>query len=312
VDLEHLRENEGELKEVDDLIEAGWVAVAPIFLKGRLQGFLLLGKKRSGKDYTVEELELLEAFSNQTALAISRALAYLDMSLKDKQIMQAEKMAAIGELAAGIAHEIRNPLGIITGSAETVRKHEKRKVREEMVAYILEESKRIDGLIGTLLDLGRPKEPKLVSCDLREILEKTLLLISPQAKTLGVEIEKRVPEKPLRVSIDPDQVRQAFTNLGVNALEAMPHGGLFKVTVLENAEDKVSIQFSDTGKGIPKEALAKVFDPFFTTKEGGTGLGLSIAHRIIAQHEGDIRVEAEEGRGAVFTISLPLERGVEK
>ncbi len=100
-------------------------------------GFILLGRKGSQKDYTVEELELLEAFSNQTALAISRALIYRDMSLKDKQIMQAEKMAAIGELAAGIAHEIRNPLGIITGSAETVRKHEDQKIREEMISYIL-------------------------------------------------------------------------------------------------------------------------------------------------------------------------------
>jgi len=312
VDLEHLRRNEGEVKEIDDLVEAGWVAVAPIFLKGRLQGFILLGKKRSGKDYTVEELELLEAFSNQTALGISRALVYLDMSLKDKQIMQAEKMAAVGELAAGIAHEIRNPLGIITGSAETVRKHDNRKIREEMTGYILEESRRIDGLIGTLLDFGRPKEPKLASCDLREVLEKTLLLISPQAKTLGVEIEKEIPKEPLRVSIDPDQMRQAFTNLGVNALEAMPQGGLLKVTLLENAGDKVSIQFSDTGKGIPREAQAKVFDPFFTTKEGGTGLGLSIAHRIIAQHEGVIRVEGEEGEGTIFTISLPLEKGVGK
>jgi len=312
VDLEHLRESEGEVEEIDDLIKKGWVVVAPIFLKEKLLGFIVLGKKRSEKDYTVEELELLEAFSNQTALAISRALIYRDMSLKDKQIMQAEKMAAIGELAAGIAHEIRNPLGIITGSAETVRKYEDRKIREEMTNYILEESKRINGLINTFLDFARPKEPKLVSCDLREVLEKTLLLLSPQAKTLGVEIKKEIPQKLLQVSIDADQMRQAFTNLGVNALEAMPQGGVLKVTVLENAQGKIMLRFSDTGKGIPKEAQTKVFDPFFTTKEGGTGLGLSIVHRIITQHGGDISVEGEEGRGTIFTISLPLEREVRR
>jgi GAF domain-containing protein len=310
VDLEHLREKEGEVEEIDDLIERGWVVVTPIFLKGKLPGFILLGKKRSEKDYTVEELELLEAFSNQTALAISRALIYRDMSLKDKQIMQAEKMAAIGELAAGIAHEIRNPLGIIAGSAETVRKHEDQKIREEMTNYILEESQRINGLISTFLDFARPKEPKLVSCDLREVLEKTLLLLFPQAKTLGVEIKKEIPQKLLQVSIDPNQMRQAFTNLGVNALEAMPQGGVLKVTVLENSRGKVLIRFSDTGKGIPKEMMTKVFDPFFTTKEGGTGLGLSIAHRIITQHGGDIRVEGEEGRGSTFTISFLLEKEV--
>jgi two-component system sensor histidine kinase HydH len=310
VDLEHLREDKGDVEEMDDLIERGWVVVAPIFLKGKLLGFILLGKKRSEKDYTLEELELLEAFSNQTALAISRALVYRDMSLKDKQIMQAEKMAAIGELAAGIAHEIRNPLSIITGSAETVRKHEDQKIREEMTHYILEESQRINGLISTFLDFARPKEPKLVSCDLREVLEKTLLLLSPQAKTLGVEVKREIPQKLLQVSVDPDQMRQAFTNLGVNALEAMPQGGVLKVTVLENSRGKVLIQFSDTGKGIPKGLQTKVFDPFFTTKEGGTGLGLSIAHRIITQHGGDISVEGEEGRGSTFTISFPLEKEV--
>jgi two-component system sensor histidine kinase HydH len=310
VDLEHLRADKGDVEEMDDLIERGWVVVAPIFLKGKLPGFILLGKKRSEKDYTIEELELLEAFSNQTALAISRALIYRDMSLKDKQIMQAEKMAAIGELAAGIAHEIRNPLGIITGSAETVRKHEDQKIREEMTNYILEESQRINGLISTFLDFARPKEPKLVGCDLREVLEKTLLLLSPQAKTLGVEIKKEIPQKLLRVLIDPDQMRQAFTNLGVNALEAMPQGGVLRVTVLENTRGKVLIRFSDTGKGIPKEMVTKVFDPFFTTKEGGTGLGLSIAHCIITQHGGDISVESEEGRGSTFTISFPLEKEV--
>lgn len=312
VDLEHLRESEGEVEEIDDLIKKGRVVVAPIFLKEKLLGFIVLGKKRSEKDYTMEELELLEAFSNQTALAISRALIYRDMSLKDKQIMQAEKMVAIGELAAGIAHEIRNPLGIITGSAETVRKHADRKIREEMTNYILGESKRINGLINTFLDFARTKEPKLVSCDLREVLEKTLLLLSPQAKTLGVEIKKEIPQKLLQVSIDADQMRQAFTNLGVNALEAMPQGGVLKVTVLENAKGKIMLRFSDTGKGIPKEVQAKVFDPFFTTKEGKTGLGLSIVHRIITQHGEDISVEGEEGRGSIFTISLPLEREVRR
>jgi signal transduction histidine kinase len=127
-----------------------------------------------------------------------------------------------------------------------------------------------------------------------------------------VEIKKEIPQKLLQVSIDADQMRQAFTNLGVNALEAMPQGGVLKVTVLENAKGKIMLRFSDTGKGIPKEVQAKVFDPFFTTKEGGTGLGLSIVHRIITQHGEDISVEGEEGRGSIFTISLPLEREVRR
>jgi signal transduction histidine kinase len=228
------------------------------------------------------------------------------MSLKDKQIMQAEKMAAIGELAAGIAHEIRNPLGIISGSAETVRKHENQKIREEMTGYILEESTRINKLISTFLDFARPKEPKLAKCDLGEVLEKTLLLLSPQAKTQGVEIRKEIPQGPFQASVDPDQMRQAFTNLGINALEAMPEGGILKINVSENAQNRVSIRFIDTGNGIPKEAQSKIFDPFFTTKEGGTGLGLSIAHRIVTQHGGNLGVEGGEGKGSIFAITLPL------
>jgi signal transduction histidine kinase len=310
IDLEHLRENERDIEEIDNLIEKGWVVVNPIFLKERLLGFILLGRKQSQKDYTVEELELMGAFSNQIALAISRALIYRDMSLKDRQIMQAEKMAAIGELAAGIAHEIRNPLGIITGSAETIRKHGNKKIQEEMTDYILEESKRINRLISNFLDFARPKEPKLVSCDLCEVLENTLLLLSPQARTLGVEIKKEVPQKSLQVSIDTDQMRQAFMNLGVNALEAMPNGGVLMVKVMEDGKGWVLVRFSDTGKGIPKEMQNRVFDPFFTTKEGGTGLGLSIAHRIISQHGGDIKIEEGEKRGSTFTITLPLRKGI--
>jgi signal transduction histidine kinase len=310
MDLEHLRGEGGDVEEIDDLIERGWVVSAPILLKEKLVGFVLLGKKRSQKDYTQEEIELLEAFLNQAALAVSRALAYRDMSVKDKQILQAEKMAAIGELAAGIAHEIRNPLGIISGSAETIQKHEQHKIREEMTHYILEESKRINGLITNLLDFAKPKEPQLVHCDLREVLEKTVLLLSPQAHTLGVEIKKEIPPEPVRVSIDPEQMRQAFTNLGVNALEAMPSGGVLRVTLKENAGDRVLIQFSDTGKGVPKEMQSKVFDPFFTTKEGGTGLGLSIAHRIVARHGGGILVEGSDQGGSTFTINLPVQKEI--
>ncbi len=308
IDLEHLREESGNREEVGLLIERGWVVVSPFLLKGKLLGFLLLGGKRSQKDYTVEELELIEAFSNQATLALSRTLVYREMSLKDRQIMQAEKMAAIGELAAGIAHEIRNPLGIITGSVETLRKHEDPKLRAEMMEYILEESKRIDGLISTFLDFSKPKEPQKIRCNLLDVLEKTLLLILPQAYTHRVEIQKEIPPNPIWVKVDVDQIRQAFMNLCINALEAMPQGGVLRILVGGNRMDKVMISFSDTGKGVPKEVRTRIFEPFFTTKERGTGLGLFIAHQIITQHGGEITLSEGEKGGSSFTVSLPLER----
>lgn len=306
VDLRHLQEKEGRIEEVEELLERGWVVGIPIFLKERMQGFLLLGEKQSQKDYTTEELELLEAFSNQMTLGISRALIYREMSLKDRQIMQAEKMVAIGELASGIAHEIRNPLGIITASAETLLKHKDEKIRKEMTDYILEESQRINQLINSFLDLARPKETRRERTDLREVLEKTLLLLSPQAHRLGVEIKREIPEGPLLLEIDPEQMEQAFMNIGVNALEAMPNGGIFKVRVRENGKGRVLVEFNDTGKGIPKEMKEKIFEPFFTTKERGTGLGLPIAQRIIAQHGGRIDVEDGDNGGTIFTITLPI------
>ncbi|MGB9627246.1 MAG: ATP-binding protein [Thermodesulfobacteriota bacterium] len=308
IDLEHLRQESGNLEEIGHLIEKGWVVVSPLILKEKLLGFLLLGSKRSQKDFTVEELELIEAFSNQATLALSRTLVYREMSLKDRQIMQAEKMAAIGELAAGIAHEIRNPLGIITGSVETLQKREDPKIRAEMMDYILEESKRIDGLIGTFLDFSKPKEPQRIRCDLLDVLEKTLFLISPQAHTHHVEIQKEVPKKSIWVKVDMDQIKQAFMNLCINALEAMPQGGVLRISVSENRWDKVMVSFSDTGKGIPKEVRTRIFEPFFTTKERGTGLGLFIAHRIITQHGGEIALAEGSRGGSTFMVSLPLER----
>lgn len=306
VDLRHLHEKEGKIEEIQELIERGWVVGVPLFLREKIQGFLLLGEKKTQKDYTTEELELLGAFSNQISLGISRALIYRDMSLKDRQIMQAEKMVAIGELASGIAHEIRNPLGIITASAETLRKYKDEKIQMEMTDYILEESQRINQLINNFLDLARPKETRWELVDLREVLEKTLLLLSPQAHRLGIEVKTEVPKDPLFLKVDPEQMRQAFMNIGVNALEAMPDGGILKVKIRDNGQGRVLIQFSDTGKGIPEEIRGRIFDPFFTTKERGTGLGLAIAQRIISEHGGGIEVEDGEKGGTTFTIRLPI------
>jgi len=179
-----------------------------------------------------------------------------------------------------------------------------------MIGYILEESNRINGLISSLLDFARPKEPQLMDCDLRDIIEKTLILLLPQAKTIGVEIKKEIPRDQIIVSVDPDKMRQAFMNLGVNALEAMPQGGTLKVALMKSEEGRVLIYFSDTGKGIPKDMRSKIFDPFFTTKESGTGLGLSIAHQIITQHGGEISVEEGDRGGSIFIISLPLRKGI--
>jgi signal transduction histidine kinase len=223
--------------------------------------------------------------------------------------MQSEKMASLGELAAGIAHEIRNPLAIISGSAETMKKRGDKETKEEMIDYIMEESDRIDTMITDFLDFAKPKEPKLVSCDIVQVIRKTIQLIFPQSRTQNVEVVEEFPGKPLYIEVDPELIQHAFMNIELNALEAMEQGGVLKVNVLPNHGGRVLIKFSDTGKGVPLKISRKIFDPFFTTKEGGTGLGLSIAHNIVESHGGTLTNTSHEGRGTTFTISLPIWRG---
>jgi signal transduction histidine kinase len=307
--LEDLRIEEGLEEEAEHLLGLGFSAVIPIVLKEKLIGVVVLGKKVSQKDYTNEEIEMMGAFSNQASLAISRALIYRDMSLKDRQIMQSEKMASLGELAAGIAHEIRNPLAIIAGSAETLKKREERETREEMIGYIVEESERINAMINSFLNFARPKEPKWARCDIVEVIQRTIQLISPQARIQNVEVVGEFPRKPLHIEVDPELIQHAIMNIELNALEAMEQGGVLRINVIPDQGGRVVIKFSDTGRGIPPKISRKIFDPFFTTKEGGTGLGLSIAHTIVESHGGILSNTSNEGRGATFTMSLPIRRG---
>jgi signal transduction histidine kinase len=307
--LEDLRIEEGLEEEAEHLLGLGFSAVIPIVLKEKLIGVVVLGRKVSQKDYTNEEIEMMGAFSNQASLAISRALIYRDMSLKDRQIMQSEKMASLGELAAGIAHEIRNPLAIIAGSAETLKKREERETREEMIGYIVEESERINAMINNFLNFARPKEPKWARCDIVEVIQRTIQLISPQARIQNVEVVGEFPRKPLHIEVDPELIQHAIMNIELNALEAMEQGGVLRINVITDQGGRVVIKFSDTGRGIPPKISRKIFDPFFTTKEGGTGLGLSIAHTIVESHGGILSNTSNEGRGATFTMSLPIRRG---
>ncbi|UCD72382.1 MAG: GAF domain-containing protein [Syntrophobacterales bacterium] len=307
-EIEDLRIEKGVEGEAEDMLSLGFSTVVPIMLKEKLMGLMVLGRKVNQKDYTNEEIEIMNAFSNQASLAISRALIYRDMSLKDRQIMQSEKMVSLGELAAGIAHEIRNPLAIISGSAETMKKRGDKETKEEMIDYITEEADRINAMVTNFLDFAKLKEPTLVSCNIEEVIRKTIRLISPQARAQNVKVVEEFPRKPLYIEIDPEMLQHAFMNIEMNALEAMGQGGILRINVLPNHGGKVLIKFSDTGKGVPLKISRKIFDPFFTTKEGGTGLGLSIAHTIVESHGGTLTNTSNEGMGTTFTISLPIRR----
>lgn len=306
---EYLVRDEWIATRVGVLLDQGFEVAVPLIMKQNPLGLMLVGKKLSRKDFTHEELEFLDGFAVPISLAISRGLIYRDMIRKDRQIMQSEKLASLGRLAAGIAHEIRNPLGIISGSAQTILKQEDPETWREMARYVVEESDRINSMISNFLGFARPRDPELQSCNLADLVVRTLQLITPQAKNNNVRIVSQMPDGPVMVRVDPEQIKQALMNIVLNALEAMPDGGVCSVALTKNGKNGVTIRLSDSGPGIPKENLSRVFDPFFTTKDRGTGLGLSIAHSIIQSHGGTISVTSGRKKGTNFTIQLSCESG---
>lgn len=225
----------------------------------------------------------------------------------EEEIRQAEKLAVVGRFAAGMAHEVRNPLTSAHGFLQLLKKDFAEGSKESNYINIaLAEIARVNRIIRDFLSLAKPQEPRLEVTDLNSILSTIVLLVDNQAFLQGCEIRLDLGSDLPPIIADPNQLRQVFLNLIRNALEAMPTGGLLKISSRYYPEGKkVELCFQDTGPGIPKAVLKNIFQPFFTTKEGGTGLGLPISHRIIISHGGDIRVSSSH-QGTEFVISLPI------
>ena len=310
VELEYIK-NIGSLQpEVREIIAARSSLIIPLQGEEGLLGFILVGDKRDGKKFTIMEIEALEALAPAVAMAISRALLYQDLKKKDHQMMQSEKLAALGEMAASFVHGIRNPLGIILGSAETLRRRMPEPVQSEMIQFISEESERINHMLTSFLGFAKPKAPTFREVDLKDILERTMDRISTPARNQQVQIQKEYPEGKVLMFLDPEQIREALVNLEINALEAMPRGGRLRIVLTRKENTDVIIRISDTGVGIPSGQESKIFDPFFTTKEQGTGLGLSIVHSVVKNHGGTISVTNNDGKGTTFILTLPLPKGI--
>lgn len=226
------------------------------------------------------------------------------------QIIQAEKMTAIGQLVTSLAHQIRNPLAIVMSATqcciEKVEQHENglRKYYEIICRNI----RNADKIISDLLDFAKPKLLEFREHDVNRILEEICRLVRVDFSKNRIRILKRFEKGLPKILCDKESLRQAFFNLFINSKQAMPKGGCLSLATSYNPKDQtVRITIRDTGHGIPKEHLARIFDPYFTTKEGGTGLGLSIVHRIISEHCGGILPESEDGEGTTMTISLPAQ-----
>lgn len=231
------------------------------------------------------------------------------LELKE-QLSRAERLSSLGEMVASISHEIRNPLGIIRSSAALLKKKMANSgIDDSIPEIIVEESGRLNHIITDFLDFARPRTPNLALCRLDTVVEKNITFLASQIDEQGYSIRKHYPEEIPEIMADADLLYQAFLNLFINAMQAMPDGGEISVSINMSDHDTIQIHIEDSGKGISADVLGKVWDPFFTTKEKGTGLGLGIVKSIVDYHMGNIRIYNTDDNGARVTIELPVKQG---
>jgi two-component system NtrC family sensor kinase len=229
-----------------------------------------------------------------------------------EDLLKAEKLAAVGELAAGVAHEINNPMAIIRGNAELLlmdlpQDHPSREEAE----IIARQVGRVEGIVGNLLSFARRKRKNIGRISVDRILEEILGQLKHQIPLDGIEVRRESSSDTVTLEGDENQLRQVFTNLIVNAVQAMEQGGILTLRSFEDTVDGTCrVEIEDTGNGIPPEQIKDIFTPFFTTRETGTGLGLSVSYGIVKNHGGVITVRSEPGAGSLFTVTLPLNQQV--
>lgn len=280
---------------------------------------------------TTDEFSTLAKSFNQMARSLRKSKEELRKAYQ--RLVQKEMMAALGELTARIAHEIKNPLGIIKGSAQIlVDETESPEVKVEVGGYIVEEVNRLNNKVLDLLNYARPNPPALQEVDINKVLaERIQFWESQKIDEHKIKIIRNFNSNIPALILDKEQLRQVILNMIINACEAMPDGGQITITTnlnfrndnnrswekgdrkngnsfLDNGYAK--IEFEDTGMGIAQKNLQKIFDPFFTTKKNGTGIGLSTVSRIIENHKGMIKVESKEGKGTKFVVLFPLAQEV--
>lgn len=236
--------------------------------------------------------------------AEERQKAYDELQKTFEQLLQAEKLASLGELSAGIVHEVRNPLGAIKGAVEILEDElAADSPRREFADLAKKEVERLDKLVGEFLRFARPATLLVGPNDLNKIVESVISLVENQATAQSVSVERNLQRDLPNVLVDSEQVKQVLLNLAINSLQAMSSGGKLLFRTFEKNGFSI-VEVEDNGVGIDEKIASRIFDPFFTTKEKGVGLGLSVAHKIVSQHEGNISGENRDGK-TVFSLYLP-------
>jgi signal transduction histidine kinase len=284
----------------------GWEVGIPLRIKDRLTGLIALGRKKDFRIFSGEDLQLLTAVAASASVALENASLSRQLRRSEIVLERANRLSSLGLLAAGIAHEIRNPLVAVKTFLDLLPQ---RLDDQDFLSHFRElslgELRRVTDLIADLLALGKSKTPERRAVEVAATLEPVVRLMESTARKREIEVlasfEPRVPV----VWADPDQLKQITLNLLLNAIEMSAPGGHVWLDVRPALADAVVLEVRDEGPGIPPEQLETIFHPFFTTKETGTGLGLTLVHQMVVEHGGEITVESDVGRGTVFRVTLP-------
>lgn len=297
--------------------------VAPMVAQDRIIGVAIADNNINQQTIHGPDVELLTALTNQAALAIDGATfyaqakrradelqeAYSKLEAATERLVRSEALAAIGEVTAIVAHEIRNPLSTIGGFARMLRRRsDEAEIVKRNARIIEEEVSKLEDILSGLLDFSKPSRPRLEACSLADIIHASITSIQGRRERGDFELVEEISEDLPLVPVDCHQMEQVISNLIINALDAMPYGG--KVTVGARQEgQQVILSVSDTGMGIPAHHLEQIFDHFFTTKPTGTGLGLALAKKIVEDHGARLDVTSEEGVGSTFSVIFNLDGG---
>jgi len=291
----------------------------PLILRGKTIGALQVLNKISQKPFVDSDLELLTTMSQQIAVALDNAKLYrrlekkfelTESELKETQerLLRSERLIAMGHLVQGVAHEIRNPVTTIGGFAGRLKKELKGHPKLlRYISFILEESKRLENIVKQVREFADILSATLATGKITSVLNQVIEKFEPLAQRQGVAFSFQIDKGLPLIRTDPAQLMLALTNVMENALDSMPEGGNLTLTAKREG-NYIKIDILDTGCGIARKDQASVYDPFFTSKTQGAGLGLTMVHQIVMNHNGEIEIQSQEGKGTQVTLSFPVKQ----
>jgi len=281
------------------------ISESEYFGEPALLSLLCLGAKVSEEPFSADDIAFLESMAAQATITVEYAIILEDLERKRTKLVEAEKLASLGTMAAGVAHEIKNPLSALKLFTEVIpQKFEDPEYRTKFATLIPSELARLRKILSDLDIFSKPVAETTGPFSVKDVMDKTLQFLEVQFRKGGIKVDKQLSGVPL-IEGSSSKMMQVFLNLIMNAVQAMEGGGGLTIKTEEQGA-KVKVEIADTGSGIPQDKIKMIFDPFFTTKETGTGLGLAITKRIIEEHKGTIDVESEVGKGTKFTLSFPV------